>query len=590
MKNFFKIVGATFVALLLFFGIMVGLSMCSMASFVAMSDQETVVEDNSVLRVKLNTSIVERTSNTEMNILMDALNDVEPSLSITTLRKAFERAAENQDKIKAVYLECDLLSASPATVEEVRGIITKFKSEAPDVKIVAYADSYSQSSYWLATLADSIFINPHGTLGLTGVTAGSVFFTKALDKLGIEMQIFKVGTFKSAVEPYILNEMSDANRLQMQAMVNGIWHEMSSSMAQSRGIDSAVYDEFVNKAGFLQPTELALEMGLVDGLRYRTDVEDYLRHLPQMNGKSSSKLKYISVQNICKVSSQKKEGKNRIAVLYALGGIDDNSSDGMESNKIADRLNRLAKDDKIDAVVLRVNSPGGSAFGSEQMWDAARRVKAEKPLVVSMSDYAASGGYYISCVADCIVAQPTTLTGSIGIFGMLPNVEGLTEKIGVSFDGVKSHNFADFGDVSRPMTDTERAVMQRNINRGYELFVGRCADGRHTTPDSIKSVAEGRVWLGAQAHNMGVQLVDTLGGLDLAIAIAAKKAGLDYGDFKIVEYPKPKDVYRDLLDRLSGSLTSLSAPRGIDAYLYQQYRKVMGHTGVQALMPYTVTL
>lgn len=588
MKNFFKMVAATFVALFIFFGISATLSMCTFVGLMSMTETVPTLTDNTILRVKLKGTVVERSESEEMQSLRRLMDDNATTIALNDFRKAFQRAADNQSKIKAVYLDCGMLSAAPASIEEMRNILQQFRADAPDVPVIAYADTYMPSTYWLATIADSVFVNPQGTLGITGITMNSMFLSKALDKLGVEMQIFKVGTFKSAVEPYILNEMSEANRRQMQSVSDGIWREMSTSMADSRGIDPAVIDEFVDKGGFLQPIEMALDMNLVDGLRYRADVVDLLETHYADNGKPN----YMSLSEMKQIVGNTPMAANEVAVLYAVGGIDDGSADGMNSAKITRELLRLADDDDVKAVVLRVNSPGGSAYGSEQMWDAARRLKEEKPLVVSMGDYAASGGYYMACNADCIVAQPTTLTGSIGIFGMIPNIEGLTDKIGINFDGVKTHELADMGDISRPMTNAEKQLLQGTIERGYELFVGRCADGRQTTADAIKSVAEGRVWLGSQANELDVQLVDTIGGLDAAIAIAASKANLSDGSYKITEYPRQKDFYTELLEQLNGGFEerAIRSKMGGNAHLFDQYQRVMGSTGIQALMPYSVQL
>lgn len=582
MKNFFKIVAATLVALILFFGISATLSMCTLVSLASLSQTETILTDNAILRIKLNGKLVERSESDELEALRALAGDKVSTVALSDIREALSLARQNTGKIKALYLDCEMLSAAPASIEELRQMIAKFREET-GMPVFAYADNYSQGAYWLASVADSVFLNPHGMVGLTGISMNNMFFSKALDKLGVEMQIFKVGTFKSAVEPYILDKMSDANRLQMQTVTDGLWSVMAADIADGRNVEIEALNRYIDNGGFLQPAEYAVELGLVDGLKYRADVNAMFDTLYTEDSH------FVSVSAMRGVKDNTSYKANKVAVLYAVGGIDDGSSDGIESNKIVSELNRLAKNDKVKAVVLRVNSPGGSAFGSEQMWDAARRLKEKKPFIVSMSDYAASGGYYMSCIADTIVAQKSTLTGSIGIFGMVPNFEGISDKLGVSIDGVKSHDLADFGNTFRPMRDSEKALLQRNIERGYELFVSRCADGRHETADDIKSIAEGRVWLGIDA--IGLNLVDVQGGLDEAIAIAAEKANLT-DNYSVAEYPVKKDLYTSLLEMLNDDIETraIRARLGINAYLFDHYQRVTGATGIQALMPYRVDL
>lgn len=583
MKNFLKIVAATFVALLIFFGIATSLSMCAVVGMASLSETEPVVTEHTLFRLKLKGSIIERSDNEEMEQFRALVNEnAGNTVALNDVRVALARAAENKDKIDAIYLDCGQFGAAPASVEELRNMLLRFKQET-GLPVIAYADSYSNASYWIASIADSIFLNPKGNLMITGMTMNTIFMSKALDKLGIEMQIFKVGTFKSAVEPYILDKMSDANRLQLTKVTDGIWHRMAADIAKSRNIPADNLDKFVNEGGFFQSPDLAIELGLIDGVRYRKDVTN------MFDSVYSPKTHFMSLGKMKKVAASGSYNANKIAVLYATGGIDDGSTDGMDSDDIVSELNKLANNTKVKAVVLRVNSPGGSAFGSEQMWDAARRLREKKPLIVSMSDYAASGGYYMSCIADTIVSQTTTLTGSIGIFGMLPNIEGLISKLGVSFDGVKTHELSDFSNITRPMSDSERALYQQYINQGYKDFVGRCAEGRGMTTDQIKAIAEGRVWLGVDAQQLG--LVDELGGLDKAIAIAAEKANLT-DNYSLAEYPKQKDLFTTFMKQLSGNIETriIKSRLGSEAHLYEWYQRLAGATGIQALMPYYIQL
>lgn len=583
MKSFLKIVGATLVALIIFFGIATSLSMCAFVGLASMSETKPVLTEHTIFRLNLNGSIVERSESDEMEQVRALMGDkLSNTIALSDVRVALARAAENKDKIDAIYLDCGMLGAAPASVEELRGMLLRFKQET-GLPVIAYADQYSNASYWVASIADSIFLNPKGYVMIMGMNMNTIFMSKALDKLGVEMQVFKVGKFKSAVEPYILDRMSDANRIQLTKVTDGIWNAMTADIAASRNIPTDRLDKFVNDGGFLQSPDLAVELGLIDGVRYRKDVADMFDTV------YSKKTHFMSLAKMKKVEAKSSYKANKIAVLYATGGIDDGSADGIDSEKIVRELNKLASNSKVKAVVLRVNSPGGSAFGSEQMWDAARRLREKKPLVVSMGDYAASGGYYMSCIADTIVTQPTTLTGSIGIFGILPNYEGLISKLGISFDGVKTHELSDFSNTTRPMSDSERALFQQYINQGYEDFVGRCAEGRGMTTDQIKAIAEGRVWLGVDALPLG--LVDEMGGLDKAIAIAAEKANLT-DNYSLAEYPKQKDFITTFMEQLSGDVKAraIKSRLGNDAYLYDWYQRLSGAAGMQALMPYYIQL
>ena len=546
MKNFFKTTLAVFVALILFSIVSGILSIMMLGAFAAIGSAETTLQNNSVLKIDLTGSLEERVNEDDLNFLLGQINGEQTIVGLNDLRSSLNKAA-NSDQIIGVYLNCGSLAASPASAQELRSLIENFKIESGK-PIYAYGDNYSQAAYWIASVADTMFLNPQGTIGLVGMATQIPFFREALDKLGVKMEIFKVGTFKSAVEPYILDEISEPNRLQNQRMLDGIWSEMIADITSSRSITANDVNRFVDEGMMFGETSDIVQLGLVDGLKYRSEMTDMLK---QDLGEN---IKFVSLKKMKNVPSTDKFSMNKVAVLYAVGDIDSGSEGQMKSENIVKELNRLADNDDIKAVVLRVNSPGGSAFGSEQMWFAAKQLREKKPLIVSMSDYAASGGYYMSCIADTIVAQPTTLTGSIGIFGMFPNFEGIVDKIGVNFSVVKTNELSDFGNTMRPMTASERIILQNYINRGYELFVSRCAEGRNTTNDEIKRIAEGRVWTGADALSIG--LVDVLGGLDDAIAIAAEKAGLT-DNYAIAEYPVQKDALTQLLEDLTGeSLTT----------------------------------
>ena len=583
MKNFFKTTLAVFVALILFSIVSGILSIMMLGAFAAIGSTETTLQNNSVLRIDLTGSLEERVNEDDLNFLLGQINGEQTIVGLNDLRSSLNKAA-NSDQIIGLYLNCGSLAASPASAQELRSLIENFKIESGK-PVYAYGDNYSQAAYWIASVADTMFLNPQGTIGLAGMATQIPFFREALDKLGVKMEIFKVGTFKSAVEPYILDEISEPNRLQNQRMLDGIWSEMIADITSSRPTSADDINRFVDEGMMFGETSDIVQLGLVDGLKYRSEMTDMLK---QDLGEN---IKFVSLKKMKNVPSVDKFSMNKVAVLYAVGDIDSGSEGQMKSENIVKELNRLADNDDVKAVVLRVNSPGGSAFGSEQMWFAAKQLREKKPLIVSMSDYAASGGYYMSCIADTIVAQPTTLTGSIGIFGMFPNFEGIVDKIGVNFSVVKTNELSDFGNTMRPMTASERIILQNYINRGYELFVSRCAEGRNTTNDEIKRIAEGRVWTGADALSIG--LVDVLGGLDDAIAIAAEKAGLT-DNYAITEYPVQKDALTQLLEDLTGeSLTTTllkSKLLNTELSFLISNSSFLIPQGAQAIMPYRVEL
>jgi protease-4 len=584
MKTFFKTTLAVFVALILFSIVSSIISIAMLSAFAAIGTTETTLQSNSVLKINLSGSLTERVNEDGLEYILAQANNQPTPLGLNDLRSALDKAATS-NQIEGIYLNCGSLSASPASAQELRNLLENFKTESGK-PIYAYGDNYSQAAYWIASVADTIFLNPQGTIGLVGMATQIPFFREALDKLGVKMEIFKVGTFKSAVEPYILDEISEPNRLQNEKMLNSIWSEMLADITASRSISTNDVNRFVDEGMmFGEPSDI-VQLGLIDGLKYRNEMTTFLEEQFGENAKS------ISLKEMKSVPSADKFSMNKVAVLYAVGDIDSGAENEMNSEDIVKELNRLADNDDVKAVVLRVNSPGGSAFGSEQMWFAAKQLRAKKPLIVSMSDYAASGGYYMSCIADTIVAQPTTLTGSIGIFGMFPNFAGVTDKIGVNFSTVKTNELSDFGNTMRPMTDSERVILQNYINRGYELFISRCAEGRNTSNDKIKLVAEGRVWTGADALSLG--LIDVLGGLDEAIAIAATKANLT-DNYTVAEYPKQKDAFTQLLEDLTGEelstrLLQWQLRKNTELSILNSQFSILNMQGAQTIMPYRVEL
>ena len=545
MKDFFKTTFACMLGMVIAGLIIPIVGILIIVGIVASSSADSDIEKNSVLFLDLNGIIEERA---EENPFASMLNDKLKTYGLDDIIAAIKEAKANEN-IKGIYLQAGAVEgASGASLEEIRGELASFKESGKF--IVAYGDQYSQELYYLATIADKLILNPQGSIGWHGLASTPVFYKDLLEKIGVEMQVFKVGTYKSAVEPFIATEMSDANREQLTEMLDSTWDELLTAVSASRNVSKEKLNEYADKFMDFCQAEEYVACGMADTLLYKDGVLDYLKSLTAVS--DDDELNLVTMKTMkerLKVSRKLEEAiaENKIAVYYAFGEIDGSTSslEGINSKEVIKDLRKLREDDDVKAVVLRVNSPGGSAYGSEQIWREVTLLKAAKPVVVSMGDYAASGGYYISCAADCIVASPTTLTGSIGIFGVIPSAEKLLkEKIGLGFDVVKTNPMADFGNMSRTFTPQERVVLQNYVNNGYALFLKRCADGRGVAVEDIAKIAEGRVWTGSKAKEIG--LVDELGDLDRAIEIAAQKAGL--ADYSVKAYPEEKPLIEKLMD------------------------------------------
>ena len=546
MKSFFKTTLACVLALVIAGVVLPFVLVGFIAGIVAPTGADSTIEKNSVLFLDFNGIIEERTVE---NPLASIMNDGLKSYGLDDIIAAIKEAKSDKN-IEGIYLQAGSVQGiSSASLEEIRGELESFKESGKFV--VAYGDQYSQGLYYLATVADKVILNPQGSIGWHGLASSPIFYKELLEKVGVEMQIFKVGTYKSAVEPFIATEMSDANREQVSEFLSSTWNELLAAVSVSRNVPKETLNEYADRFMDFCPAQEYVECGMADTLLYKDGVLDYLKGLTGVEADDELNLVTMeTMKNKLKVDRAVEDAadKSKIAVYYAFGEIDGSTSsldEGINSKKVIKELRKLREDDDVKAVVLRVNSPGGSAYGSEQIWREVTLLKAAKPVVVSMGDYAASGGYYISCAADCIVASPTTLTGSIGIFGMFPSAEKLLQdKIGLNFDVVKTNQMADFGTMSRSFRPEEKAVLQKYINNGYDLFLKRCADGRGVAVEDIAKIAEGRVWTGSKAKEIG--LVDELGDLDKAVAIAAQKAGL--ADYSVKAYPEEKSVIEKLLD------------------------------------------
>ena len=566
MKDFLKFTFATITGIIVSVVVLVFISILVVFSMVSSSESETQVRKNSIMMLDLNGALAERSQDNPFDALM---GDNYKTYGLDDVLSSIKQAKEN-DNIKGIYIEATSLGAGFASREEIRNALKDFKESGKF--IVAYGDSYSQGLYYLSSVADKVLLNPQGMVEWRGLAATPMFFKDLLAKIGVEMQIFKVGTYKSAVEPFISTEMSPANREQIDAYLTSIWGQVTNDVAESRKISVDSLNAIADRMLMFYPAEESVQCGLVDTLIYKNDVRNYLKAMVGID--KDDRMPVLGLQDMINVKKNvpKDKSGNVIAVYYAYGEIDGGSTsvsseEGIDSKKVIKDLRKLKDDEDVKAVVLRVNSPGGSAYGSEQIWYAVSELKKEKPVIVSMGDYAASGGYYISCNADTIVAEPTTLTGSIGFFGMFPNAKGLTDKIGVNFDVVKTNKYADFGMLTRPMNDGEKGLMQMYVNNGYDLFLTRCSDGRGISKEDLDKIAQGRVWTGSKAKELG--LVDELGGLDKALDIAIAKAGVD--TYTVMSYPKKESFFESLMNTNPGNYVKARMLKGTMGEIYQQF-------------------
>lgn len=449
------------------------------------------------------------------------------------------RLAKNDDKILGIWLDGGQLAMAPASAKTIRDALLDFKTSGK--WIVASAANYGQTNYYIASVADRICLDPTGQVQWNGLTAQKMYYTRAMEKLGVEMQILKVGTFKSAVEPFFRTSMSEADRLQTEQYLAGIWDEYKTAVGASRKLTPEQLSALADRYMGLQEADEQLKAGLVDTLVYGQDMDSLIRIFAGTKDYTT-----LNTGKLALVKRPESNAKDKVAVLYLEGEISDESGDGIVGKNVIKTLKKIRKDKSIKALVLRVNSPGGSADASEQIWRAVQKIKADSiPVVVSMGDYAASGGYYISCGADYIFAEPTTITGSIGIFGTVPNVNKLRDKVGLDIDGVKTNQHSDLeaNMFYKGMNAEEHALMQTMVERGYDLFTRRCAEGRHMSQDAIKAIGEGRVWLGTKGVEIGI--VDELGNIDNAIAMAVELAELE--SYQLTYFPEKQDPFAEML-------------------------------------------
>lgn len=558
MKEFLRNTLATITGVLICGFIFIILGISTLVGIMASSETETVVPPNSVFTLELKGTIQERYQPSPVDQFFE---DQISTYGLEDILNAIQKAKEN-DLIKGIYLHTGALSCSAASLQAIHRALADFKQSGKF--LVAYADAYTQGGYYVASVADKVIVNPVGSLSWHGLASETMFLKDFLAKIGVKMQIFRVGTYKSAVEPMMSTEMSPANREQTQAFLESTWKSILNDVSASRHISADSLNLLADRNMDFHPAETYVSSGLADTLMYQDEVLSYLKSLTGLSDEDDLKTLNLDEMTRVKATAPKSKTRDVVAVYYAYGEIDNSSSsydEGINSEKVTKDLRDLRKDKNVKAVVLRVNSPGGSAYGSEQIWREVSLLKAEKPVVVSMGDYAASGGYYISCAAHKIVAEPTTLTGSIGIFGMMPDAsELLNDKLGLHFDGVKTHKMADMGSMSRPFNAEESALMQQMVNQGYALFTKRCAEGRHIPLEELCKIAEGRVWTGSMAKEL--KLVDELGGLDTAIQLAAQLGKVK--DYNLQTYPAKEDFLTQLLNTRT------------DRYIHSQLQETFG--------------
>jgi protease IV len=548
------------------------------------SDEEVIVESNSVLHLKLDAQITELQKE---NPFAGLVGGEIPNIGLLQLKQAIDHASSD-DKIKGIYLEVSYPMAGFSSMEEIRQSLKDFRKSGKWV--VAYNEVMTEGAYYLSTAADKIYLNPEGEIEFNGLTAEVGFFKKTLDKLAIKPQVFRVGEFKSAVEPFLLEKMSAESRLQLSEMINSIYDHVLDEVAEARNIPRPQLEEISDKMQVRNAAN-ALEYKLVDGLFYNDEFTDELKN--RLDLKEDEKIKFIKYNKYRKSYSAYKSSKNEIAVIVADGAIMPGENDQSEAvigaDSFVEEIRRAGEDKDIKAIVLRVNSPGGEFRSSDMIWREIEIAKKSKPVIASMSDYAASGGYYLSMGCDTIVAQPHTITGSIGIFAVMFDMSDfLGDKLGITFDEVRTGEFGERFTITRPLTETEKNIWQRDIEKHYDTFTKKASEGRDVSQDDIKKIASGRVWTGTQAKDR--KLVDVLGGFDDAVKIASEKAGVA-DDYKVRFYPRVKPFFEELMYQLEENSSAKAAAELGDLQVwYKQVKKLKTYEGAQARMPFELQI
>jgi protease-4 len=587
MKEFFKYMFASMlgfiIVLVIAFFLLVGFVM-SMVSF---AEKETVkVNDKTVLQLKLDKMIYDRAPKNPWMIFNPASFDSDQNLGLDQLLKSIKKA-KSDDKIKGILLDLSFIPTGISTIEEIRNALLDFRNSGKF--IISYGKEYSQSAYYLASVSDKVYLLPGGMIEFKGLSAQSMFLKGTLDKLDIDIQVIRHGKFKSAAEPFMYDKLSEYNREQIQALLDDIWNNILTSISEGRNVPVDVLKSAADNLDALD-ADKALSLKMVDGLFYRDQLLDEMRQ--RLSIAENGKINFLSADKYSDVPDKKKDVSiNRIAVIYAIGSIGSGKGDDLTigSDKMSETIREAAKNEKVKAIVLRVNSPGGDAFASEVIRREVELATLRKPVVVSMGDLAASGGYWISCSADTIIADPTTLTGSIGVFGLFPNFENFFKnKLGITFDYVKTNENAEFPTAARPLTGYQKMIFEREIDGIYKDFLKLVAEGRHMSTAQVDSIGQGRIWSAVAAKRLG--LVDQLGGLDRAVEIAAEMAHLK--DYSISSLPVQKDPWQQILESFTGEVRTGFVRNELgDYYKYFNYLKELsGMKGIQARMPYELTI
>ncbi len=580
----------TLIALVATFFIKIGVVSSMISAMSKPTETSTTVKPNSMLHMKLDYAIPDRTTDNPFGGINFNTMESQDMTGMNDILRNIEHA-KTDPNIKGIYLELSSIPTSTATLQEIRDKLIEFKESGKF--IVTYGESYSQSAYYMASIADKIILNPEGSLDLHGMASQITFYKRLLDKLDIEMQIVRGpnNRFKSAVEPYFLDKMSEANREQMDKLLGSVWGQILMGISQNRNISVEQLNKIADNLETAFNAEKALELGLVDNLYYK---DQLLEELKGLTG-SNKDINTVGNTKYAKSFKDKNSSKNEVAVIYASGQIFDGKGDetaNIYSENLSKTIRKAREDENVKAIVLRVNSPGGSAVASAIIGRELDLTKEVKPVIVSMGNYAASGGYWISAKADYIYADPTTLTGSIGVFGTFPNAQGfLNDKIGLTFDVAKTNENADFGSVTQPLTEFQYGKLQEMVVKTYDDFTSRVAEGRGLRQTYVDSIGQGRVWAGIDAIEIG--LVDELGNMEDAIAYAAQKAELG-SDYKVTEWPKQKDFFTRMMESMNNSEDKLDAAMRSKLGGYYDYVKglenLQKNTGIQARMPFDIVI
>jgi protease-4 len=589
MKQFFKFMFASMLGFFLTFVIIAFISMGILFSVALSTKKEVTVSKNSVLHIELKNPVTDRTSNNPMENFDFNSFESKTTLGLDKILKCIKKA-KTDDNIKGIYLDLSIIPSGAATTEEIRNALIDFKKSGKF--IISYSEVYSQKAYYLASVSDKIYMNPEGTLIFKGLSANIMFFKGTLEKLDIKAQIIRHGKFKSAVEPFMLDSISQANREQTTKYISSIWNNILKGISETRKIDIDELNEIADNFK-IQTPEDAVKYKFIDKLMYKDELLAELRN--RLEIKENKKIKYMALNKYSKVPDKnikKIKTKNKIAVIYASGDINSGKGDDKKigSETISKAIRKARLDSSVKAIVLRVNSPGGSALASDVIWREMNLSKKTKPVVVSMGNVAASGGYYISCSADKIIAQPNTITGSIGVFGIIPDMKDFfNNKLGITFSNVKTNKYADLPSTVRPLTETEESIIQNEVERIYKIFIKHVAQGRNMTVAQVDSIGQGRVWTGTDAKEIG--LIDDIGGIDKAIKTASELAKIE-NNYKIIYLPKQKNIFSQIFEKFGDNIknSAVKSKLGDNYKYYKHLNSIINKKGVQARLAYDIDI